>query len=855
MEKLNQYFGGHSVSDNSIRPLNATTFKDFVERYIEKFVPLHMTRQAFFDSTKEFQRRLKSVAYYVQTSFKEGATVRQDKHADLLQLACFDFDSGDTAERIFKSPQVVSDQLDGINFCLHTTASHTVENPRVRLIVDLEPMPLSFHKHVKAHISDILGLPPEWEGKKESYVLVQAMYRPIGFTDEDSTRFSAVIASRTNGRQLKLSEISDDLLVESNPTRRFSADFDGVNGEESIETAPPAGITVEGIRDALFKLDPDADYVSWVNVAMSLRHQFRTEEEAEDAFSLFDEWSANGGKYPGTEDVYRKWRSIKPLPYGRAPTTIRSLLKKAVDAGWDSSPLSRTVISAFDKWLARPWSFTALNLAYPAMVAAQPFRDKNQDYILCQKVQARMREVLAGSAPPTIHMVVAKLRDEDVQIVDSDDKPAWVRPLVYVSGTNTFVDSRNMVHYSPEALNRTFGKFLMPDEIEVGHSGRPTALPADYATNIVQIQTVCDEHYDPRMAGTEVVYRNPSDGKMFLNTYVANYPDPDPSKMREAGDIFENHLQTIIDETLLSVIFGDFLATNVQRPGDKITWAILFQSVEGVGKGLIANAMRAILGKNNCKVINNHIVSSQWNDWSLGAHLIFAEEIHASGQNRKIIANQLKELIGNDDIAINKRNTTPYTAPNVTNLIAFTNDEDALYIDDNSRRWFVIKSCLRSPARLRQMTDSGYFDKVARLSGDLAPGFRAYMLDRRMSPEFKMKGRAIRTKYADEITSDVASPAVTALRDVINDNDNPYIGPEVIIASEVPNVIGNTYKVVTSMRELGYTSTGKKTTVGKAGVSGVMWVHRDYDLTLNGDPADYVRARFEAFRLRKTLTA
>jgi hypothetical protein len=854
MDTPRKYFGGQNVIDGSIRQLNAATFKEFVERYIDKYVPLHMTRQQFFDSTKDTQKRLKSVAYYVQTSFKEGVTARQDKHAEALQLACFDFDEGDTASRIFTAPMVVSDQLNGINFVIHTTASHTAEKPRVRLIVDIEPMPLSFHKHIKAYLGNLLGLPPEWEGKKESLVLTQPMYRPIGFTGEDSTRFSAVIASRTSGRSLTLDEINTDLIAETITTRRFSADFDNTNGEESIETAPPEGVTVEGVRSAIFKLDSDMEYYDWVKVAMSLRHQFRSEEDAEAAFDLFDEWSAQGTKYPGTEDVYRKWKSVHPLPYGRPPVTIRSLFKKAVDAGWDSSNMARSLFGAFDKWLARPWSFTALNQAYPMAVAAQPFRDRNQDHILCQKVQGRMREILGGSTPPTTHMLLSKLREEDVRVIDTDEMPEWLRPIVYVSGTNMFVDTRNLTRYTPEAFNRTFGKFLMPDEIPEGHNARPFALPADYATNVMKIQAVVEEHYDPRMAGTEAVFQNEFDGRLQLNTYIANYPDPEPAKAREAGEIFEKHMQLTIGDTLIENIYMDFLAFNVQRPGEKIIWAVLFQSPEGVGKGLIAEAMNAILGRFNTRVISNNVVTSQWNDWCLGAHLLFAEELHTSGQNRHVVANQLKELIANPRISVNKRNTTAYNATNVTNLVAFTNQEDAIFINDTDRRWFIIKSCLRSPARLRQLSDSGYFESVARLHKDLAPGFRAYMLDRKFCPEFKPNGRAIRTKYAEEMTSDVASPAVIALREIIADNDNALVGPEVIIASEVGRLIGTSFKVTTTLREMGYTSINKRFSHSKTGITGTMWVHRDYDLTMNGDPVDYIRARIDAFSLKNKLT-
>lgn len=59
------------------------------------------------------------------------------------------------------------------------------------------------------------------------------------------------------------------------------------------------------IEDMLQYIDPDADYLDWVNVGMALN-------DAGIPFAVFDSWSSKGSKYPGAKELQKKWNSFSP---------------------------------------------------------------------------------------------------------------------------------------------------------------------------------------------------------------------------------------------------------------------------------------------------------------------------------------------------------------------------------------------------------------------------------------------------------------------------------------------------------------------------------------------------------------
>ncbi|AQW29113.1 AAA family ATPase [Ralstonia syzygii subsp. celebesensis] len=94
---------------------------------------------------------------------------------------------------------------------------------------------------------------------------------------------------------------------------------------------PRLQLTDAQLEEALDVLDPDLPHDTWLHVGMSLHHE--TEGEG---FALWDAWSAKGAKYPGEEQLRKRWDSFGTQP-GR-PVTARTLLKLAQENGAHLDP-------------------------------------------------------------------------------------------------------------------------------------------------------------------------------------------------------------------------------------------------------------------------------------------------------------------------------------------------------------------------------------------------------------------------------------------------------------------------------------------------------------------------------------
>ena len=93
---------------------------------------------------------------------------------------------------------------------------------------------------------------------------------------------------------------------------------------------PRLGLTPERMAELVNALDPDMGRDDWIRVGMALHH----ESDGDDTgFDLWDEWSAGGATYPGTEGLRTQWDSFtRRQGPGRRQTTMASVIKMVKDA-------------------------------------------------------------------------------------------------------------------------------------------------------------------------------------------------------------------------------------------------------------------------------------------------------------------------------------------------------------------------------------------------------------------------------------------------------------------------------------------------------------------------------------------
>lgn len=846
------FYGGDGSDLGHVRRLSPNTFKAFVDQVLNLAATLNVTQEQYAALPKEERQRLKRVPYVVPCTFEAASSRRLVELARTVTIVCLDIDEGQLAAPYYSSPETLAEQLMPFNWAIYTTASSVPTAPRVRIFVEADHLPVARYREAVADVARRIGLPKvNWE----SCVVHQPMYLPTLFKGQAN---HPLLWAETDGRAYAVTDIhaSDGSPQQGNGTKDDSATAHG----DDLEYLRPAldDITLQDVASALKHLDPDCSYGEWLEVAAALRHQFPREPDASRAYALFDEWSSMGTKYVGEEDTLAKWRSLSPSPRGRAPVTIRSVLHRAANNGWDARGAKARCYAATLRWLKEQ---AALNDKEPAhfvqlalqRIAATPLLSSSEEEALLQEMmtQARRRGMKVGL--PAIRKDLRRMKSATQAERKAKERlPGWCKGLAYVGKINQFVRPATGEQLSPEAVDRMFGNKLLPSEEQlkemgdssIGIRGRPLLAPQDYLLNIAQIPTAYDLVYDPRQPNDVFIHDG---GRAYVNTYIRNYPEPDPLEIDAAAQVFNEHMERLIGEPEYRRTIIDFMAHIVQRPGQKIRWALLLQGTEGCGKTFLAEALSAVLGAGHVRPVDSEALRGQWNDWAYGSQLVALEEVRVAGQNRYEVMNHLKPLITNPTVCINQRFRDSRTVANTANYMLFTNHHDALVVGNGDRRYYVVKSALQTKAQVLALPP-GYFERLFGMLKERAGGLRAYFERHEISADFPTDGPAPVTKYLEQLVADSASDATAMVREVLEDSLHPLVRTDLLSSSLLIQILeGNGITKVTPqylasiLRDEGYVRCGRYT-LGEA--KHPLWAHTDSGIHL-ADAAKLAHQRMQ----------
>lgn len=100
--------------------------------------------------------------------------------------------------------------------------------------------------------------------------------------------------------------------------------------------------------------------------------------------------------------------------------------------------------------------------------------------------------------------------------------------------------------------------------------------------------------------------------------------------------------------------------------------------------------MTTLLGRKNVSCPSNNDVHEQWTSWAKSCSLVIIEEL--MGRERFDLLNKFKPIITEPFISIREMYHAPYSQANVFNILMFTNHKDALPLDEDDKRYYVIYS-------------------------------------------------------------------------------------------------------------------------------------------------------------------
>ena len=194
-----------------------------------------------------------------------------------------------------------------------------------------------------------------------------------------------------------------------------------------------------------------------------------------------------------------------------------------------------------------------------------------------------------------------------------------------------------------------------------------------------------------------------------LNIYIPNYLSPKKGDVKFLIDLFI----WLIGLDKWKII-EQWIAYNIQYPGDKMKWAIVIVSeIEGAGKGLLARVISRILGSQNVNENANykHLINTH-NTLLIGTQVLVLNEVSLGDFKSKTEGtNSLKNFVADDIYSCNFKGKPMVKLPNFTNILLFSNDITVLGVSNGSRRYFFCK-INRSEEELLEITDNGTFQRA-----------------------------------------------------------------------------------------------------------------------------------------------
>lgn len=789
-----RFFTGKSVSSHTLVASPARSFQEFVQDFICLPVPLSVTYSEYWKMPDTERKKKKMVSYATPCTFPESPWEgRKLEYAQPCDLIFIDIDNSDDARVFVDDPGLLLTKLGEFNFAAHHTTSSTPEKPRLRLVIGANHISVAKYADAVRTVAQMAGLS---EVTTESLRAHQPMFRTTVFADQDPELEHPLLIDSYKGRDFEESDVLMDGV--SVPDAAANGRSQGVRGSNTLEDfllfyqAPVAGLTLAQVEEALTFIDADCSRKEWIDIAAALKHQFSGSDDA-GAYQLFDAWSATGSKYEGEKNTATNWKPLAEQPKGRRPITIHSLLKRAVEGGWNSDKVKETSFQSVSKWLMFE-AKTSIELMNEGVrrIAAAPLLSDIEEGALVQTLVQRSRQDFSQPLPLTaVKATLKKLKDVlrvQKQEVRDIIHPPWSLGFVYVAATDTFLRQTTRQEYKCIALDRVFSEKLLPTAAELVAQGReinevtlstPKFLPSQYLLNVLKCRRVDDVAYNPAEPDPPI-FRE--DKKLYLNIYLPTFSEADPALSSYAEDLMCEQLYHLIAEPAYRTHLLDWVAYHVQYPGSKIRHALLIQGVEGCGKTLQFGVIRCVLGNGNTRLINSDTIKKGWNEWAFGSQVVCIEELRVAGQNRHEVMNTLKEPITNDFVPVNERAKNTRNVQNRTNYMAFTNHHDAIVVGEDSRRWWVVKSALQHKEQIRAIVDKDpeYFARFAESHTTHAGGYRHFFENRTISSGFRPSGPAPATTYLQEMVSDTSDEVTAAIHQVWEDGGSPLIANDVL---------------------------------------------------------------------------
>ena len=523
-------------------------------------------------------------------------------------------------------------------------------------------------------------------------------------------------------------EDAPDILLNALPTGLAMSDlesdlgdFAGLIGDDSM----PA----DKVKELLSKLDNNMPNSEWVKVGQAL-HQWHPIY----GLDLWEEWSAGGDTYQEGETA-KRWKSFKQ----GGGVTIGTLIHKVREVDFEDG--KKQVIELLTKINLADEKQIEMDVA--PKVKKIELSDIDRERV-AKALQDRLKQLTGVRQPIKVIRDMIKPNVIEGDLVERE-RPDWCKEWVYVNAQSGFVNINDLQIRKSEAFNIECGRYVLPNE--QGHKTSATKFIADNGF----VETVVSMAYMPTCKDLFCKFN----GNKVLNTFNPNTLPKPAAVYSDDGLIaierVRKHIELICNFRKDDAeILIQWLAHNVQYKGEKILWAPVIQSIEGIGKSWFGDLMKLLLGHDNVGIVSPTQATSDFNGWATNVCVNVLNELRVKGHNRYDAVNALKPLITDSVIQINDKGVKQYQTANTTNYICFTNYKDALPITSDSRRWWVIFVDIENLSDIESKMGVGaddyfplIFDAIRSHAAEILKWLREYEI----TDEFKNLKQAPETDY------------------------------------------------------------------------------------------------------------
>lgn len=525
-------------------------------------------------------------------------------------------------------------------------------------------------------------------------------------------------------------------------------DDEGLLEAVSSQTLDLTPDEIEAYIDALPDCCAD-DQEQWLRVGMALYHQM-----GGDGWELFDKFSQRCAEKYDRRKNKARWDSFAKNRRAN-PVTFATVIELA----GGRSAIAEYHVKSVDSNLAEVETLDDIKGELQKL--ANMKLDSLSLDVALKKVQNKYQEIMGDK--PSIGAIKKELK----KLKGDKNSGDYVDDYVFLTATAEYFNKDTKAVCGPRAFDVKHNR-----ETPVNGEGEKQSA-STYANDI--IECVENSMYFP--AAAEIFTHN---GLDYINTYRSPNIKPVKVGTTDIVERIKNHIAHLVSDEQEQRIILDYLAFNVQRPGQKLNWSIVLQGVQGDGKSLLAEMMQHVMGYDNVRIMNVQSLESQFTGWATGQCMTFIEELKLDNMRKYEVLNNLKPYISNPVIEEHKKGKDPRTVINTTNYFALTNFKDAIPIDENDRRYCIIFSRWQRVSDLQNFMakNKDYYPKLYEAMRENYAEIRTWLLSHKISDEFLTSKRAPHTKAKELMTELSKSPMQVCLEEALEHFDEQINLPD-----------------------------------------------------------------------------